>query len=130
MEELRNRMQTLATSIILSALVKGYAYPDHNSECSKLAEELRKNLRHDLSMEVQKRQAKEYRQGSFGHSSRRPPAAWQPAIGALLEKLQGLAKACKECKKNVDAFKLDTFGLSLAGNNLRQVAMLPEWYWA
>jgi len=47
----------------------------------------------------------------------------------LLEKLQELAKACEECKKNVEASQLDTFSLSLAGNDLRQVAMLPEWYW-
>ena len=118
-------MQTLATSIILSALVKSHAYTDHNSECSTLAEELRKSLMHDLSKEVGQKRRK-HNDGLYGRSSR-PPAAWQPAIGALLEKLHELAKACKECKKSVDASHLDTFGLSLAGDNLRQVAMLPGW---
>ena len=79
-------------------------------------------------MEVQQRQEREY-QGRSYKTFPRPPATWQSAIGPLLEKLQELAKACKECKKNVEASQLDTFGLSLAGNDLRQVAMLPKWYW-
>ena len=126
LEELRARIQTLAASIVLAALAKpGYA--NAHSGCSKLAEGFREKLRDDLSMEVQQRQEREY-QRSYKPFPR-PPATWQPAIGPLLEKLQELAKACKECRKNVEASQLDTFCLSLAGNDLRQVAMLPEWYW-
>ena len=126
LEELRTRIQTLAASIVLAALAKpGYA--NAHSGCSKLAEGFREKLWDDLSMEVQQRQEREY-QRSYNPFPR-PPATWQPAIGPFLEKLQELAKACKECKKNVEASQLDTFGLSLAGNDLRQVAMLPEWYW-
>ena len=130
LEELRTRIQTLAASIVLAALAEpsygSYGYTNTHSECSKLAEGFREKLRNDLSMEVQQRQEREYHQRSY---KPRPPATWQPAIGPLLEKLQELAKACEECKKNVEASQLDTFGLSLAGNDLRQVAMLPEWYW-
>ena len=132
LEELRTRIQTLATSIVLAALAKpgygSYGYITTHSECSKLTEGFRENLKNDLSMEVQQRQEREYHQRSY-KTFPRPPATWQPAIGPLLENLQELAKACKECKKNVEASQLDTFGLSLAGNDLRQVAMLPEWYW-
>lgn len=132
LEELRARIQTLAASIVLTALAKpdygGYGYKNTHSECSKLAEGFRENLKNDLSMEVQQRQEREYHQRSY-KTFPRPPATWQPAIGPLLEKLQELAKACKECKKNVEASQLDTFVLSLSGNDLRQVAMLPEWYW-
>ena len=133
LEELRTGIQALAASIVISALPEpsssyGY-YSNHtHSECSKLVEELRGKLRTDLSMEVQQRREREYRQRPY-NAVPHPPATWQPAIGPLLEKLQELAKACKECKKNVEVFQLGTFGLSLAGNDLRQVAMLPEWYW-
>ena len=130
LEELRARMQTLAASIVLLALrpaettYGGYGHRSPHSECSNLAKELRGKLTNDLSMEMQRKQEQNY------HSHpQRPPATWQPAIGPLLEKLQELAKACKDCKKNVEDSRLDTFGLSLAGNDLRHVAMLPEWYW-
>ena len=132
LEELRARIQTLAVSIVLAALAKpsygSYRYTNTHSECSKLAEEVQEKLRNDLSMEGQQRQEREYQERLYKKFPR-PPATRQPAIGPLLEKLQELAKACKECKKNVEASQLDTFSLSLAGNDLRQVAMLPEWYW-
>ena len=79
-------------------------------------------------MEAQQKQEQEHHRRLYSPSPR-PPATWQPRIGPLLEKLQELAKACEGCKKNVEASQLDTFGLSLAGHDLRQVAMLPEWYW-
>lgn len=134
LEELRARIQTLAASIILSALAEpnhgGYSYTNsHSSECSKLVKGLREKLWDDLSMEGQRKQERKYRESSYLRALPRPLATWQSAIGPLLEKLKELAKACKECKKNLEASQLDTFGLSLAGNNLRQVAMLPEWYW-
>ena len=130
LEELRTRIQTLAASIVLATLAKPIydRYTNTHYECSELAEGFREKLRNDLSIEVQQRQEREYRERSY-KTFPRPPATWQPAIGPFLEKLQELAKACKECKKNVEASQLDTFGLSLAGNDLRQVAMLPEWYW-
>jgi len=127
LEELRTRIQTLAASIVLAALAKpsygSYGHTNTHSECSKLAEEFRKKLWNDLTMEVQQRQGWEYHERSYKTFPR------PPATRPLLEKLQELAKACKECKKNVEASQLDTFGLSLAGNDLRQVAVLPEWYW-
>src|ERR1700679_3303036 len=99
LEELRTRIQTLATSIVLATLAKprhgSYGYTNTHSECSKLAEEFREKLRNDLSMEVQQRQEREYHRRSY-KTFPRPPATWQPAIGPLLEKLQELAKACKE----------------------------------
>ena len=128
LEELRARLQTLAAGIVLSA--SGDRFTTTHRECSKLAEELREKLRKDLSMEGQQRQVQEYRERQYYRTSSRSPATWQPAIGPLLGKLQELVKACKDCKKNVEASQLDTFGLSLAGNDLRQVAMLPEWYWS
>src|SRR2546430_7105984 len=115
LEELRTRIQTLAASIVLSAKPKygGYGFENtHSSECSKLGERLREKLMNDMSMEVQRRQEREYRERSYGMTVPRPPATWQPAIGPLLENLQELAKACKACKKNVEASQLDTFGLS------------------
>lgn len=133
LEELRTGIQALAASIVISALPEpnrsyGYHSNHTHSECSKLVDELRGKLRTDLSMEAQQRQEREYRQRPY-NAVPRPPSTWQPAIGPLLEKLQELAKACKECKKNLEGFQLGTFGLGLAGNDLRQVAMLPEWYW-
>lgn len=121
-------MQTLAASIVLLALRQAEAYSGYgnrtHSGCSNLAKELQGKLTNDLSMEMQRKQEQNY----YGHPQQ-PPATRQPAIGPLLEKLQELAKACKDCKKNVEDSRLDTFGLSLAGNDLRHVAMLPEWYW-
>ncbi|KIX07347.1 uncharacterized protein Z518_02000 [Rhinocladiella mackenziei CBS 650.93] len=133
LEELRTRIQTLAASIVVSALPKpnysGYGYTKyHSPECSKLAEGLQEKLRKDLSMEAQQEREQNDRKYSY-RKFPRPPATWQPEIGPLLEKLQELAKACKGCKKSVEASQLHTFGLRLAGNDLRQVAMLPEWYW-
>ena len=126
-------MQTLAASIVLRTAetqtnysgVTGYRH----SECSKIAKEHREKLAKDLSMEMQQTKERNYKNQNMLRSPQQPPATWQPAIGPLLEKLQELAKACKDCKKNVEDSRLDTFGLGLSGNDLRHVAMLPEWYW-
>jgi hypothetical protein len=83
-------------------------------------------------MEVQQQKEEDYlecQQYEEEELPPRPPATWQPPIGPFLGKLQELAKACQACKKKVEASQLDKFGLGLAGNGLRQVAMLPEEYW-
>lgn len=125
LEELRTRIQTLAVSIALdppAARSNGFGYSNH-SGCSKVAEEFQHKFSNDLLVEVRQRQNQKYHGRS--HTTLQQPEA----TGPLLEKLQELAKSCSICKKNVEASQLNTFCLSLAGNDLRQVAMLPQWYW-
>ncbi|KAF2013903.1 hypothetical protein BU24DRAFT_464629 [Aaosphaeria arxii CBS 175.79] len=128
LEELRTRIRILATSIALPVKPQGpYSYTLH-SGCSQLTEEITQDFTDGLLNVVRKRGEERNRERSYT-TLPHPPATPPSAIGPLLEKLQRLAKTCNECKKAVEASQLDTFCLSLAGNNLRQVAMLPEWYW-
>ena len=124
-------MHTLAASIVFRAIQPIYSGfgPNPHFYCSELAKKHQAKLTNDLSMPMQQNQEQNYKNQSYFRSHQRPPATLQPAIGPLLEKLQELAKACQDCKKNVEDSRLDTFGLGLAGNDLRHVAMLPEWYW-
>src|SRR5579871_3540155 len=126
LEELRARIQTLAAGIVLPARHSSYRYTSRNPECSKHAEGLRESLRDDFSMEAQQQKEEDYFESQQYHDDElppRPPATWQPAIGPLVGKLQEVAKACYTCKKKVEASHLDKFGLGLAGNGLRQIAM-------
>lgn len=121
LEELRTRMQAHAISIVAAAECKSYPH----SKCSQLSEGVHKT---NLITEMRRIQEEELRR-DYHIGSRPPLVTRQSGVGPLLEKLENLAKVCDRCKENVAKSELNTFCLSLAGNDLRQIAMLPEWYW-
>lgn len=130
LEELRTRIKTLAISITLNVSAfrsggfGGFGYDNH-SGCSQVAERIQQDFSNDLLIVVRQKQNQKYHGGSYIQPLH-PPATQQSATRPLLKKLQELAESCKKCKENVETSQLNTFCLSLAGNDLRQVAMLPE----
>ncbi|XP_014551553.1 hypothetical protein COCVIDRAFT_42147 [Bipolaris victoriae FI3] len=130
LEELRTRIQTLAISVALGPSVDkpiGFGYDKH-SGCSQLAGRVQENFSRDLLIEARQRKERIHRERSY-KTSLHSSATGQSAVGPLLTNLQELAKTCNKCRESVETSQLSTFCLSLAGNDLRQVAMLPEWYW-
>lgn len=130
LEELRTRIKTLAISITLNVSAfrsggfGGFGYDNH-SGCSQVAERIQQDFSNDLLIVMRQKQNQKYHGGSYIQPLH-PPATQQSATRPLLKKLQELAESCKKCKENVETSQLNTFCLSLAGNDLRQVAMLPE----
>ena len=124
LEELRARIQKLAISIILLGN-SGNSYIPHFG-CSEITGRFRSQLMYDLPIDAQPCERAYY----MHPRNPRLPEIWQPATGALLGKLQELAKACNKCKWNVESSKLGEFGLGLASDDSRQVVMLPGSYWA